>query len=278
MLSFGSMPIMVKVAALNVYPVKGMRAMPVLEREVDLRGLHGDRRWLVTDPTGRFCTQREFPMLAQFEPVTTESHLHLKHELHGEALVAFPHDETWKVVVWGSEVEAIDAGDLVADWLSSALGETVRLSYMPDTSIRPTDPTFSLPGDHVSFADGFPILIANLASLDSLNARLPVPIGIDRFRANIIVEGAEPFEETTWDKVVIGGQYYRVVKPCGRCIVTTTDQATGDRSSTEPLDTLTREHMIGRWAVFGMNVVPDDPSRVRVGDVIETSYRSEPWV
>ena len=42
--------------------------------------------------------------------------------------------------------------------------------------------------DRVGFADGFPLLIISQASLDMLNERLPRPVGIERFRPNIVVD------------------------------------------------------------------------------------------
>lgn len=273
----GSIVTMYEVAALNVYPVKGMRSMPVTERQVDLRGLHGDRRWLVTDPTGMFLTQRETPELAQFEAILTESHLHLRHDVHGEALVALPESDRWTVTVWGKQVQAVDAGDLAAEWLSNAFGKELRLNYMPDDSIRPTDPMYSTDSDHVSFADGFPILIANLATLDELNTKLASPVGIDRFRANIVVRASEPFEETRWRTVMIDGQNYRVAKPCGRCLVTTTDQLTGERKGPEPLETLAKDYLIGRWAVFGMNLIPEMSGHIKIGDKVSVDFRTKSW-
>jgi uncharacterized protein YcbX len=91
--------------------------------------------------------------------------------------------ELREVDVWGERVWARDAGDAAATWLSLAFGDTLRLVWMPPEVLRPADPDFAGSADvPVSFADGFPILIANRASLVDLNARLRSPIPMDRFR------------------------------------------------------------------------------------------------
>jgi uncharacterized protein len=61
---------------------------------------------------------------------------------------------------------------------------------------------------------------------------------------------------------------FRVAKPCGRCVVTTTDQVTGERGS-QPLKMLGRCRRFGQQLVFGQNLIPDSPGVIRVGDPIE---------
>lgn len=47
-----------------------------------------------------------------------------------------------------------------------------------------------------------------------------------------------------------------MAKPCGRCVVTTTDQHTAERGR-EPLLTLARHRRFGRQLVFGQNLIPE---------------------
>jgi MOSC domain-containing protein len=61
---------------------------------------------------------------------------------------------------------------------------------------------------------------------------------------------------------------FRVAKPCGRCLVTTTDQLTGERGR-EPLAMLGRRRRFGEALVFGQNLIPDSPGLIRVGDPVE---------
>ena len=50
-----------------------------------------------------------------------------------------------------------------------------------------------------------------------LNKRLDTPLPMDRFRANIVVAGGEPWAEDEWAGLRIGGLEFGSVKPCGRC-------------------------------------------------------------
>ena len=95
-----------------------------------------------------------------------------------------------------------------------------------------------------------------------------------RFRPNIVVEGADPWAEDFWKAVRIGGVEIDVAKPCDRCIVTTLDQATGEKTGREPLKTL---HKIRRSVhpdlpnvvLFGWNSAPRGAGEIAVGDAVE---------
>ena len=265
-----------EVTALNVFPVKGMRGVPSEEALVETRGLRGDRRWIVTDHEGVFLTQRNEPSLATFDAHLVGEHLMIKHVECGLAMIPVPKRNERPVVVWRDTVEARDAGIMATQWISKALNRPARLFYMPEASKRPTDPQFSELGDHVSFADGFPVLVTNTASLKDLNSKMAEAVGMDRFRSNIVVTGFESYEEDGWRRLSIGGVNFRAVKPCGRCIVTTTDQRTGERKGNEPLTTLASSHLIGQAAVFGMNLIPESGGVIRVGDPVSILATSEP--
>ena len=129
---------------------------------------------------------------------------------------------------------------------------------------RPVDPEYGRGGDVVSFADGYPLLLTSTASLDELgrwlteDSRPPIPM--TRFRPNAVVTGATPWAEHRWRRIRIGAVEFRVVKPCGRCVVTTTDQITGEVGS-QPLKMLGRRRRFGQQLVFGQNMIPDSTRR-----------------
>ena len=138
---------------------------------------------------------------------------------------------------------------------------------MSDSVIRPADPGFAPPGTRVSFADGFPFLLISEESLADLNRRLAQPLPMNRFRPNLVVAGAHPYAEDDWHRIEVGGIPMRVVKPCGRCVVTTTDQANGERGK-EPLRTLATYRKQGGEVMFGQNVLHERPGRLRIGDLV----------
>jgi uncharacterized protein YcbX len=77
-----------------------------------------------------------------------------------------------------------------------------------------------------------------------------------RFRPNIVLNGLEPFAEDRIASVQIGGVTLKLVKPCTRCVITSTDQRTGERS-TNPLPYL-RQFRFDRdllGVTFGENAV-----------------------
>lgn len=260
--------------AITLFAVKSLRGQARTTAHVEPWGLAGDRRYLVVDPQGKFVTQRECPALATLDAVPDGDGLTLTGAGLPPLGIAPPglEAETLNVTVWRDSVTARRVGPSADAWLAAALGRPCRLVYMdrPDRA-RPADPAFARPEDRVSFADGFPLLIASSASLDDLNGRLVEPVGMDRFRANLVVAGAAPWAEDDWRHLRIGPVRFETVKPCGRCIMTTTDQRSGARHpGFEPIRTLQtfRRDRQGQ-VIFGQNLVPRSEGSVSVGDAVE---------
>ena len=240
--------------------------------EVTLRGLAHDRRWLIVEPSGQFLTQRTQPTLALVRPqVLVDGGLRLSAPGQPDLVVAQPTDTALprRVQVWSDTVDAVEADAEAHAWFSAYLHLDVQLVYMPAERIRPADPAYGNPGDHVSFADGYPILITTEASLADLNRRLETPVPMNRFRPNIVVNGTEPFAEDQWKHIQIGELPMRSVKSCARCVVTTTDQQTAARGK-EPLRTLATFRKWDGGVYFGQNLIPDTTGIIRVGDAIST--------
>ena len=122
------------------------------------------------------------------------------------------------------------------------------------------------------FADGFPLLLIARESLDDLNSRLPAPLGMERFRPNLVVSGCAPYAEDTWRRIRIAGIEFDLVKPCARCAITTTDQATAERGK-EPLRTLAAYRTVQGKVMFGQNVIHSRSGTLRVGDRVEVVAR-----
>jgi hypothetical protein len=262
-------------AALHIYPVKGCRAVDLGQAAVEPWGLAGDRRWLIVDADCQFMTQRKRPALARVA-IACGPGADIEVSARGfPALpVAAPDEsaELLKVTVWRSTVLAAAAGPEADAWFSAYLGECVRLVYLDDPTRRAVDPEYGAGGDTVSFADGYPLLITSTGSLDQLNQWLTEdghqPVPMNRFRPNVVVSGFAPWAEDRWRRVRIGAVRFRVAKPCGRCVVTTTDQVTGERGG-QPLKMLAARRRFGQNLVFGQNLIPDSPGHIRIGDSIE---------
>ena len=263
----------VSLAAIHIYPVKSLGGISLAKAEVTGRGLRHDRRFMVVDPRGDFFTQRDFPRMATVWTEIDGATLRLAAPDSGEVeLEAEPGGgDPMAVKVWSSTCAAVAPSPAADRWISAYLGAPCRLVYMPDETRRPVNPAFG--GDNaVSFADGYPFLLTSEASLADLNARLARPVPMNRFRPNLVVSGAPAFAEDGWGQFRVGTAVFRIAKPCGRCQVTTTDQATGEVTGPEPLSVLTAFRDSAEFgARFGMNAVAVSGSIVRVGDAVAPS-------
>ncbi len=249
------------VASLHLHPVKSCRGFEVPTADLDAYGLVGDRRWMIVDDRGVFLTQRTQPRLALLRASIEGPALALETEGVGRIVVPPPGPRAAprEVTVWKDTVRALDLGESVAAWLEAFLGRPARLVTAAPDYARPVRRA-ARSGDEVSFADGFPLLVVAEASLADLNRRLEVPVPTDRFRPNLVVTGCEAFAEDRWRRIRIGDCVLRAAGPCGRCIVTTTDQATAERGR-EPLRTLATYRRDGDGEVcFGQNYVNESKS------------------
>jgi uncharacterized protein len=258
------------VTGLYVYPVKGARGISLDTAVLDEFGVSHDRRWMIVDAAGEFITQRNHPTLALLTTALEADALVLRSPRAGEVSLplAVDHGESRTVRIWDDVVEVLDAGATAAAFVSRHLDVDARLLYMPDVCLRQADPAYAAPGDRVSFADGFPLLLITQASLDELNRRLPEPVPMARFRPNLVVSGAAPHDEDRWRSVRTAGVRLDVVKPCARCAVTTIDPATGV-AGREPLRTLAGYRRRDGRTWFGQNVLHRGEGELRLGAEVE---------
>ncbi len=261
------------------YPVKSCRGERLTEAVVEPWGLAGDRRWMIVDATGDPVTARDYPTLVLVTPRVEEGKITLATAGLPEVTVPVPSGaDLVPVSVWGSGLLASPADDDASRWLTSIVGEPVRLVYLDDPTRRAPNPAYSQDGDRVSFADGYPLLLTNEASLDAVNdwiaegrraAEGPVPMR--RFRPSVVVSGAPAWAEDGWRRLRIGPVTFRVAKGCDRCVFTTIDPDTAVKGH-EPLFALARHRNWDNKIWFGVNLIPDapDPSAlIRPGDPIE---------
>jgi len=258
-----------RLASLHVYPIKSCGGLSPADWDVDDFGLRHDRRWMIVTPDGEFLTQREQPRLALVRPELRNGSLVLRAPGMPELALPLvpPARQRKKVHVWNDITEGVPVGPEAAQWLSRFLGELVQLVWMPNDVIRPTDPEYAL-GHRVSFADGFGFLLIGSASLAELNRRLEKPLPMNRFRPNLVVSGAEPFAEDDWRELRLAGLELTIVKPCARCVTTTTDQETAERG-VEPLKTLATFRKRNGKVMFGQNLVHRGTGRLAVGAPVQ---------
>ena len=256
------------ISELLIYPVKSLGGIRMESCRVTERGFEHDRRWMLVDAKNRFITQREFPELVFFRTAILGNNICIT-DKRDDCSINIPlvtnGGETIAVDIWDDRCEAICMDQPISDWFSERLLQPVRMVYMPDQSHRPVDPAYAENGELTSFSDGYPVLIIGEASLQDLNRRLETPMTMDRFRPNIVFKGELPFEEDGFLEIFSGDVQFRAVKPCARCILTTTDQESGLRSP-EPLKTLSVYRKLNNKIYFGQNLLVLKTGSIQVGD------------
>jgi uncharacterized protein YcbX len=261
----------ITLAALFIYPLKSCRGSEHPGVLLEEAGLAHDREWMFVTPGGRFLTQREEPRLARVDAVVQHGQLTLSADGAGQVCVPLGFaGSPGEVTVWRDRVNAFDQGDEPAAWISALLGRDARLVRIDPAARRRCDPAWTADAKaHSRFSDGYPLLVVSRASLEDLNSRLPAPLPMDRFRPNLVLDGLPPYGEDEVHELTAPGIRLRVVKPCTRCSITTTDQSTGVVMGEEPLRTLKSY----RWDAalhgvkFGQNtiVIEGAGSRLEAG-------------
>lgn len=143
-------------------------------------------------------------------------------------------------------------------WLAALLGElaTGPLKVLPG----PNGHRFmDHPQGHVS--------MLNLASVRDLAAKMGRDMHPLRFRANLLVEGLEPWVELGWPdhRVSLGEATATVFKPIIRCAAIEVDPASGERDA-EPVKALF-DHF--GHTLMGVYLNVTEGGRVAVGDAVE---------
>ena len=259
-----------RLSALYRYPLKSGQGESLQQITLDKLGLDGDRRWMLVDEaSGRFLTQRAVARMSQLSALYNErGGLTLSAPGHSAIDVAVPgaDAELRGVTIWRDTLRVPDAGAEAAAWVSDFVGKPTRLVQVPLERARTTEAGYGKDDDQVAFADGFPLLLIGQASLEDLSQRVGRPLEMLRFRPNLVIEGSSAYAEDGWKRVRIGDIEFRLVKPCARCILTTIDPQTGERSADrEPLATLQQYRAEEDGAMFGQNLVNDSNGRLEVG-------------
>ena len=264
---------------LFLYPVKSLGGYAVAEAEVTARGLRYDRRWLLVDERNRFMTQRQQPELALLAVAPAYNGFLISHRQRPDLLPLFipfeaTPDRTLFVTVWDDILWAWRGTSQADEWLAKALGYPCRLVYMSDMVRRDVEPELNPEGQLVSFADGYPFLLAGEAALVDLNTRLAEPVLMNRFRPNLVFGGGAAYEDDAWEQFRIGEVPFRAVRGCGRCVLTTIDQDTAFKSPVgDPLRTLATYRKAENSTLFGQNVTGPGRGHLRVGDAVTVLSR-----
>lgn len=266
---------------LTIYPIKSIQGIAKQSSKVTSSGLHGDRRYMLTNPDGSIITGREKPtlILLAAEAIDNER-WQLSHPELTTRLIIDPDcflDEYKNVTLWGDELQAQLANHEVNTWFSQITGEATQLVFFGNESKRHTR---RRPESPVAFADGYPFLLTTQASLDELNKTCPETISMAQFRPNLVVQGSKAFEEDSWKRIKIGEVEFENVKPCERCIFTTFNPTTAEKLKRgEPLKTLGKFRLLPEKGImFGINLIALNTGTIHIDDQVVVLEYHEPQV
>lgn len=263
---------MLYLSKLFIYPIKSAGGIAVDETQVEVSGPVRDRRWMLVDEGGQFLTQRTFPRMVLIAP-----------RFEGEDLVveapgmpplriqSWSGEGDWVGVrIWHDELRVPHPNPGYSEWFSSFLGRPCQLVHLPDTVARPVEAPYDQPPWRVSLSDGFPLLVLGQASLDLLNAKLQVPVTVERFRPNLVIAGSAAHQEDNWRRVRIGEVELALVKPCARCAIPLVNPVTAE-TGVEPMQTLAqyRKTSASNKVMFAQNALVTTSGVLRVGSEVD---------
>ena len=257
------------------YPVKSFAGENIASSKVTFSGLEYYRCWMLMDSKDQLMTQRKTPKMSQTKAYIEKNNLYVKLPKRAECIIKQMQGQDEETVqIWNDEVSVLSAGNAANEALSDLLNTKCRLM-----AINPAQPrNISDPAAEgvVSLADGFPFLLIGTASLTGLNKRLQKAVSMSNFRPNMVVQTDVEHEEDLWDEVEIGDVRFKNAKLCGRCVMTTVNPVTSEKSKDmQPLKTLLsyRKNHKG-VAEFGINLIALNEGQINQGDVLKIiSYK-----
>lgn len=272
-----------QLSQINIHPIKSCSAISLSSARVDHFGLKGDRRFVIVDAKGMFITGRTHPQLTLVTVKQTPTGLQLTAPNMPELVINYTDfsNNYKKIQVWNDKINAQHCASAYDQWFSQFLATPCQLMYFGEQSHRQVENRH----DNVAFADGYPLLLISQASLDDLNKRLKQqqlsPVTMSQFRTNLVVENASAYQEDSWLRIRIGEAEFEVVKPCSRCVFTTVDPKTGEKSSTmQPLKTLRqyRASVHKKGIMFGQNLITIKQGTIKLTDPIEVLSTQTPEI
>lgn len=269
------------ISELNIFPVKSLQGVALQQAELTEQGIRWDRFWMIVNDDGQFATQRHFTKMAQIKTELTAEALILSHPEASPLIISLQYQGDGNVrlgKVWGSECQVLDEGETARQWLTQLLGtwrdQSLSLVRMAPEYSREVSENHTVDGasNTTYFADGYPYLVCNTASLAELNKALEqqqeAPVPMSRFRANIVVDSDIAFIEHQSPELKFEQNEdasLHLCKPCQRCKITAIDQSSGEvEAPKQPLTTLmAMTHVDKKGAFFGQNAVVKETAKSR---------------
>ncbi|XP_047480328.1 molybdenum cofactor sulfurase-like [Penaeus chinensis] len=257
-----------KLTNIILYPVKSCSGISVREWSIGEEGLKYDRQWMIVTNSGTTLTQKRLPIMSLIKPNIDLVNGVLQLSFKGES-IAVPLEpqecstrdaSLCRGVVCGDRIRGHDCGPEVGAWLSRVLQQP-DLKLMQQLNKRTgkldSKGNGSL-GESLSFANESQYLVIHRASVRKLLkdisekglANLTEDELVTRFRANLVLDGGEPYEEDSWEELLLDKIRFKVQGGCNRCQMVGVIPETGERMK-EPMITLAATR--GSYMNFGIH-------------------------
>lgn len=259
----------VSVRELWIYPVKSLAGLQVDSLSFDSSGPVGDRRWMLVDERGRFVSQRSQMSMALYRLAQVDGRIQITSPTGQTLLLPVPQSSQaypeLTVTVWKDELTGYEVDATASDWFSEQMGETVRLVWLGHASERRVPDAQASDEERVGFADGYPLLVCNQASLDELVNATGLTLEQRRFRPNVVVDGLPAGQELSLGEWHLNAGKLALLKVCERCNIPSIDPETGTYEKTTATQLRSACRFDGR-TVFGVNAVARGVTELRAGD------------
>lgn len=215
------------------YPIKGCRGIERYSADVTKNGILRDREYAIVeidknDPkSSKAISQSQYPKLALIVPTSISGDSLTVIAPGKKQLVHTPVFKAHKYTIefYGDKIEAIDQGDIAAEWFSSYLGKQVRFVKLSPGMNR-TDSNGKSKTSSIFYRT--PILLISEESLSDVSNKIGTHLSHSRFRPNIVISGVTPFLEDSSETVNIGSLTLKGSELCERCSIPGVDQTTGE--------------------------------------------------
>ena len=256
----------IHISYLYAYLLKSGKPQSLDHAKITTTGLVGDRDFAVIDEDGCMLTARECPMLLEIEAKIMNDMIHFKYK---DDFITVPRktvsSKTRVGILFGQSVEGLELDNRLQKWFSKCMGVSCHVIEINAVAMRQMEDQFI----DITYTDAAPILLTSEASLRDLNNRMTLPVGMNRFRPNIVVKGGNPFEEDDWKSLKIGTCEFEISHQCPRCVLTTIDPSHPEKGiSKEPLKTLSTFRRSGNEVNFGIYLIPKKMGIIRLNDEI----------
>jgi uncharacterized protein len=216
------------VAKIYRYPVKGLSAQILPEVNLTAcEGLPDDRRFAITHGAASFDTS-----IPEWRPKKDFLHLARNERL---AALETDYDAATGILTIRRNGRQVARGQ-ITNPTGRLLINQFFAAYMKG-EVPGTPSLVEAPGIMFSDTREKYVSILNTASVADIERVVNAPVNPLRFRANLLLDGLEPWAEAKWagHSVTIGDAVLQVVEQIGRCAATEVNPVTALRDINIPL-------------------------------------------